>query len=290
MDSSSIKLSKKKYTQNDLRRLMQVQKSKTSKSNVNTNNNNLDKKIENPLAKYIDGQLNCILCKSVVRSESVWKVHINSKNHREKVDLAKQLKDNLQPPKSAVKRPSESTGITQVVIEKKVKLEATSNGAVAKEPKAAAIPDDFFDSSQKRPPNVEAMEIDEKTENPLPEGFFDDPKKDAKVRNLEYKDPQEEEWLKFQKEIKEETSLSLEIIAGEVETSTNDRQIQDIDEQIYNWQRVLNMERKKEVISEKLRSKAAKHEDAESDDDKSEEEDEDFDEFLDWRAKQIIKK
>lgn len=57
------------------------------------------------------------------------------------------------------------------------------------------------------------------------------------VRNIEYKDPVEEEWEKFQKEIKEETSTSAEIIAGEQEEATAERQIDEIDEQIRNWSR-----------------------------------------------------
>lgn len=47
----------------------------------------------------------------------------------------------------------------------------------------------------------------------------------------------EEEWEKFQKEIKEETTTSAEIIAGEQEEATAERQIDEIDEQIRNWSR-----------------------------------------------------
>lgn len=57
------------------------------------------------------------------------------------------------------------------------------------------------------------------------------------ARNIEYKDPVEEEWDKFQKEIKEEASASAEIIAGEQEEATAERQIDEIDEQIRNWSR-----------------------------------------------------
>eukprot|EP00731_Ephydatia_muelleri_P033566 Em0032g28a len=42
----------------------------------------------------------------------------------------------------------------------------------------------------------------------LPEGFFDDPKMDARARNVEYKDPMTEEWEKFQKSIAKETDTS----------------------------------------------------------------------------------
>ena len=41
----------------------------------------------------------------------------------------------------------------------------------------------------------------------LPEGFFDDPKQDAKARKVEYKDPMTEEWEKFQKTIQKEDDV-----------------------------------------------------------------------------------
>ena len=42
----------------------------------------------------------------------------------------------------------------------------------------------------------------------IPEGFFDDPKLDAKARKVEYKDPMNEEWEKFQKTIQKEDDVS----------------------------------------------------------------------------------
>ncbi len=41
----------------------------------------------------------------------------------------------------------------------------------------------------------------------LPEGFFDDPKKDAKARMVDYKDPLNEEWERFQKSIQKENDV-----------------------------------------------------------------------------------
>lgn len=69
------------------------------------------------------------------------------------------------------------------------------------------------------------------------------------VRNIEYKDPVEEEWEKFQKEIKEEASASAEIIAGEQEEATAERQIDEIDEQIRNWSRYGLWRRINEVLT-----------------------------------------
>ncbi len=88
----------------------------------------------------------------------------------------------------------------------------------------------------------------------LPEGFFDDPKKDAKVRgnminfvnisgvtnyifgfkarNQEYKDPAEEEWERFQKEIAAEIDSAQEIVTEEQQESTTERQIEEVEEQL----------------------------------------------------------
>lgn len=74
----------KQKAQEEMRRLMAERKKKNIKPT----------KIDNPLAKYNNtGQLMCILCKSVVRSENVWQVHLNSKQHRENVEKAKKLKE-----------------------------------------------------------------------------------------------------------------------------------------------------------------------------------------------------
>lgn len=215
----------------------------------------------------------CVLCKSVVRSEDVWKVHINAKLHKQNVELAKKLKDKLQntTPSSTTKRPA--TAPADAVPQKKLKgilkNSVPTTAVTASSAKAASnsIPADFFDSkssiqtsnyfeatlqktsirkdlvnfnrdernaeqNQTNPTNVK-METDEV----LPEGFFDDPVKDAKARNLEYKDPVEEEWERFQKEIKTASSLSNAIIADDQEEATTERQIDEIDEQIRNWSR-----------------------------------------------------
>lgn len=78
-----MKIEKKK-AKDEMRRVMAERKKKETKPS----------KIDNPLAKYNStGQLMCLLCSSVVRSKSVWQIHLNSKQHRENIDKAKQLKE-----------------------------------------------------------------------------------------------------------------------------------------------------------------------------------------------------
>lgn len=74
----------KKKTQEHMRKLMAERKKKDTASI----------KIDNPLAKYNNaGQLMCLLCASIVRSDNVWQVHLNSKQHKENVEKAKKLKE-----------------------------------------------------------------------------------------------------------------------------------------------------------------------------------------------------
>ncbi|KAG6795574.1 zinc finger protein [Apis mellifera caucasica] len=137
--------------------------------------------------------------------------------------------------------------------------------------------------------NIEVEEEKEKEKNKdtnqqsLPEGFFDDPILDAKVRNVEYKNPIEEEWEKFQKEIKEETAQSAQIIADDQEEATTERQLDEIEEQIRHWSRVMDLVKRKEQVQ------ATDRKQKNIDEDISSEDETEFNEFLDWRAKNSYK-
>lgn len=130
----------------------------------------------------------CVLCKSIVRSEAVWKVHLNAKQHKENIELAKKLKEqthNFTVPK----RPG--SPVDNNVPQKKVK-------GILKNSSSSAVPDDFFDKNEKKSVQINENEtliptvpekptkvvVEQQNNNPelLPEGFFDDPKQDAKVR------------------------------------------------------------------------------------------------------------
>ncbi|XP_055615505.1 zinc finger protein 830 [Toxorhynchites rutilus septentrionalis] len=319
--SAAFKLAKKKYTQQDLRRIMSETKANAAKQQTEAN----VKRIESPLAKYNEaGQLTCALCCSVVRSEAVWKVHINSKQHKENIEQAKRLKQKVaaQTPAVSQNAPTETThGLKRS--NSSNQSDTNSNKKVRgilknNETEQSSLPTDFFDSDVKiktdlvniRLPSGSRAgtgKIDKESEDSakepqpppeeekIPEGFFDDPKADAKARNIEYKDPNDEEWERFQKEIKEATTESMAIISEEQEESTAERQISEIDEQIRNWSRVLSLERKKEEVRQKTSKKSAltlgaiestaqiKMEVQQNSDDDAD--DGEFDEFPDWRAK-----
>ncbi|KAG0429694.1 hypothetical protein HPB47_023373 [Ixodes persulcatus] len=133
-------------------------------------------------------------------------------------------------------------------------------------------------------PKSQCPEKKRKAAEALPEGFFDDPVLDAKARNVEYKDPIEEEWEKFQKEIAEETNVSEAIMAEDVEESKVERDIEEIDEQIHNWQRVEQLQQRKDELMKNEANAMEQNDNSDSDIDEQQ-----FDEYLSWRAKGVWK-
>ncbi|CAH1710466.1 unnamed protein product [Aphis gossypii] len=160
------------------------------------------------------------------------------------------------------------------------------------------VPNDFFESptptsSTTTNVNQETDEkMDEQAENidinldkgELPKGFFDDPMLDAKIRNEEYVSSIDEEFIKFQKEIKEENMLSEQIMADNEDETTYGRQVEEIDEQIKHWSKVIELEKKREKIA--LATENMSNMEIKNELDEAEESDgSDMDEFIDWRSK-----
>lgn len=167
-----------------------------------------------PLNTYTDlGQLMCVLCKSVVRNETVWPIHLNSKIHKENIALAKKTKLETESTVktsdvTSFKRPCSPSQNTSV--NKKIKGILKNNSQPVAQIKSS-LPADFFDNNSKQVnggpslatkseskdstasnvTDVQSMEVEEEKEKEkmkdtnisvLPEGFFDDPVMDAKVR------------------------------------------------------------------------------------------------------------
>ncbi|KAE9531333.1 hypothetical protein AGLY_010539 [Aphis glycines] len=268
---------KKQVSQNELRLLMLKQKLQTQR---------VKKKIESPLAKYpfnykinISGQLSCIVCKLNIKDDSLWSVHISSKVHKENIS----------------KRKPESSKMTE-----RLAVTTESLKRILKNYKAPPerVPNDFFEnptptSSKTTNVNTETDEkMDEQAENidinldkgELPKGFFDDPMLDAKIRNEEYVSSIDEEFIKFQKEIKEENMLSEQIMADNEDETTYGRQVEEIDEQIKHWSKVIELEKKREKIA--LATENMSNMEIKNELDEAEESDgSDMDEFIDWRSK-----
>lgn len=180
---------------------------------------------------------------------------------------------------------------------------ATASPSSQKSTSASGLPADFFDSSIPSAPAIShsgsilKADVQEKTPEKkdntaeaLPEGFFDDPVRDAKVRNVDApKDQMDKEWEEFQKEIRQVNTKSEAIVAEEDEEGRIERQIDEIDEQIECYKRVELLRDKRDMVKSAPRSrKDERREKGAAEDEEEEEEDEE--ELLgllsrDWRAK-----
>ncbi|NXY40254.1 ZN830 protein, partial [Ceuthmochares aereus] len=130
-----------------------------------------------------------------------------------------------------------------------------------------SLPADFFDSKPAAAPvvshsgSIQKPEVQEKvverkenTAEALPEGFFDDPEVDAKVRKVDApKDQMDKEWDEFQKAMRQVNTISEAIVAEEDEEGRLDRQIGEIDEQIECYRRVELLRNRQDLMKEKLK-------------------------------------
>lgn len=165
----------------------------------------------------------------------------------------------------------------------------------------ASLPADFFDTKTPSAPKVshsgsilkaefqeKPVERKENTAEALPEGFFDDPEVDAKVRKVDApKDQMDKEWEEFQKEMRQVNTVSEAIVAEEDEEGRIDRQIEEIDDQMECYRRIELLRNRQEMLKDAflgaLKSRAAQEED----DHNSESDDGELQVLLsqDWRVK-----
>lgn len=238
-------------------------------------------KVDSKLAKTnSNGQIECIICKVTVKSATLWKVHANSKLHKERITIAKQIKSTFKGviPEATTKL---STPTTQTP-KSSTKVVETPKGAIAVQKSSKNIQQIVT----KAAPNfTEKSASANNVDTLLPEKFFDDPVKDAKIRNAEYKDPQTDEWERFQREIREASSVSVAIIAGEQMESAFDRDLDEINDQMKHWSRYMNLEARKGVLSVNKDHKSETHS---SDENESDDETTTTSEFSDWRSKSFL--
>ncbi|NXX45572.1 ZN830 protein, partial [Tricholaema leucomelas] len=167
---------------------------------------------------------------------------------------------------------------------------------------ANSLPADFFDSKTTAAPivshsgSIQKAEIQEKvverkenTAEALPEGFFDDPEVDAKVRKVDApKDQMDKEWDEFQKAMRQVNTISEAIVAEEDEEGRLDRQIEEIDEQIECYRRVELLRNRQDLMKEKLKEAMRLRATQEKEDEAiGSEDEEELQDLLsqDWRVK-----
>ncbi|XP_021244179.1 zinc finger protein 830 [Numida meleagris] len=165
-----------------------------------------------------------------------------------------------------------------------------------------SLPTDFFDSRTTATPVVshsgsiqkpetqeKTVERKENTAEALPEGFFDDPEVDAKVRKVDApKDQMDKEWDEFQKAMRQVNTISEAIVAEEDEEGRLDRQIGEIDEQIECYRRVELLRNRQDLMKEKYKEAMRLRATQEKEDEAiGSEDEEELQDLLsqDWRVK-----
>ena len=161
---------------------------------------------------------------------------------------------------------------------------------------------------------AEEEEEESKPNNPvsnLPDGFFDDAREDAKARKVEYKDPQELEWEKYQSEMEQEDIRYNTILEEDDKKLREERDVGiGIEQKLWDY-RVESMAESVKTgqicVADKqaFESRLRKHEKFEKDEIKDEEmhvkqesldvdvkmeddnmsSDDDYDDVMDWRIK-----
>ncbi|XP_074045051.1 zinc finger protein 830 [Macrotis lagotis] len=269
---------KRTVKQDELRRLMKSEKQRLSAGR---------KRVESPFAKYNRlGQLSCALCGVPVKSELLWPAHALGKPHKEKVALLKGPREPAPgpaPPGPApppdLKRARADGPAPPAVEEPPPKAPARTllpdyedddedDEQEQQEQQAAppgpppGLPPDFFDhdappapavfhsgSIQKAEVQEKVVERRENSAEALPEGFFDDPEVDARVRKVDApKDQMDKEWDEFQKAMRQVSTVSEAIVAKEDEKGRLDRQIGELYEQIECYRRVETLRDRREGL------------------------------------------
>jgi len=229
--------------------------------------------------------------RKIARNAGVPENFFDSAKTKAFLNLNKAPAKSILKNKSSAKQPppaanSKATGkewtSSEPVMSKHASVKTPSGGSI-KHLEEAGVPSDFFDSKKDSAKGSEAVMGPEESDAKLPEGFFDDPVMDAKARGIEYKNPEEEEWEAFKKEIAVEVAVSQDIQAeGELEETT-ERQLEEIEDQMQAWSRVREYEIKKDKVDEVIKNKKSVKEEVNSDDDDVDLDE--MDEFLDWRVK-----
>ena len=205
---------------------------------------------------------------------------------------------------TTLKRGSDEAGRDDSVT-KKQKVEQPSSSSIATE---STLPSDFFDPKalknddgddddgdedkviegivpdDETPKKNNKRSQDTKNDAALPEGFFDDPKMDAKARKVEYKDPMTEEWEKFQKSIAKETDTSEALVQAADEETNEDKELNEVNEQVACFKRAEALRLKQEEWLSK-KAMTSKDQEMREDGEEGDGDDVDIDEIMNWRSK-----
>lgn len=216
-------------------------------------------KVDSPLMKVdSSGNITCIICRTRLKSANIWKVHVNSKGHKNNVQAAKELK-------------------TKLITTNRVQV-GTQCETKSKNLKSANVVDNNPIISENVTVPMSNETITTTPHDPLPSTFFDSSVADTKGSITNNKDA---EWELFQKEIKEVTETAYEIFVADQKDLAVEKELVEIDEQIQHWSKVLDLEEKRKCLNKVN----GKNRSAKMVDESESSESEDFEEYTDWRSK-----
>ncbi|KRZ70419.1 Zinc finger protein, partial [Trichinella papuae] len=260
-----------------------------------------------PYARYSTaGVLHCTLCNTRVRSVKCWVAHVRGLQHRDNLIARKAAKQKAAAEKASGSGCVPEKRKADEAAECEISAKIAKDNSDATQPEMQRLPEDFFDNNDGDQQSTvarvdvsddiavgeqmdqETSNLNSNTETELPEGFFDDPNKDAEVRKVDVRNTSEEEWQRFQKEIKLEEKISSAINEEEYEALVFERSVEEADEEIRGWARVNMLEKK--VENKKKEAPLARAESISSISDISQEdfEEQDVDEAMKWRSKAFI--
>ncbi|KAI0986818.1 hypothetical protein GJ496_004771 [Pomphorhynchus laevis] len=161
-----------------------------------------------PFAKFdARGNLSCIVCKIRIKNTLHWNSHLHSKEHK---IAANRFKEVIT---------------TQSVIKESCDTSTTN--------KRQASDTTVNQVHHKSDPTGQIATV-----SSLPEGFFDNPVVDAKIRKVEYKNKIDEEYEIFQKSIAQDVLMAEMVEEKEDTIREKDRLINEADDLIQRWSRI----------------------------------------------------
>ncbi|CAH8553738.1 unnamed protein product [Heterobilharzia americana] len=221
----------------DIRQLIKVAKPQAQRT------------IDHPHARYNQlGRLSCILCGVQIKSEFAWTAHILSKSHKQ---------NELRGIQPLNKRPAVENKPSEEVSSKLTKVNSKTVQDESDLKISKGIQDNKLSTVVHNEKVSEKNPAEKKLESQsqLPEGFFDDRYKDAKVRCVPYKDKMSEELELFQKEMNALEKHSEEIMEKESEALVSERNLAEINEQMIKWEKIKQLENEKDLYEMRLKKK-----------------------------------
>ncbi|KAK6034433.1 hypothetical protein COOONC_28061 [Cooperia oncophora] len=256
---------------------------------------NLNPAIAKPTS---NGQVQCIVCNMQVKPK-IWTAHVNGKKHKESCERLKQQlassakrpvdissMQNGAPPNHQRHR-HQPGALLQIFSDEETwtKVSFTCCSCVDAFNSYPDRCDTAFKHHLAKSKDDEAALLRERKGiiEGVPQGFFDDKRKDGMVRETIVNEAHMNE--EYERLMRELTEKNVEEEAKAEEEEERDallRDLENADEQMEKWMRLNAMEKLKEARLQEAREKAAVEED---EDEGSDDGDADF---TNWRAKRVL--